>query len=95
MIDLIALASVDQETEMTYIRRERDWVERAAEAGRPVAPTRLLPMLPAAVAAQIASGGATANGNGHGNGNGNGHVAALTAGHGSSDAGDHAGHGHG
>jgi ferredoxin len=92
MIDLIALASVDQETEMTYIRRERDWVERAAEAGRPVAPTRLLPMLPASVAAQIAKDGGAA-GNGHGTGNG--HVPALTAGHGPGGAGDHAGHGHG
>ena len=36
MVDLIALAAVDQETEMTYIRRERDWAERAAAAGRPV-----------------------------------------------------------
>ncbi len=99
MVDLIALAAVDQETEMTYIRRERDWVERAAAAGRPVTPTRLLPMLPAAVAAQIARGEAGA-GNGHGNGNGhaggNGHVPALTAGHGpSAGPGDHAGHGHG
>jgi len=92
MIDLIALAAVDQETEMTYIRRERDWIERAAAEGRPVAPTRLLPMLPAAVAAQIAKGG---NG-GAGNGNGHGHVPALTAGHGpGGGAGDHAGHGHG
>ncbi len=33
MVDLIALAAVDQETEMTYIRRERDWAERAAAAG--------------------------------------------------------------
>jgi len=91
MIDLIALASVDQETEMTYIRRERDWVERAAADGRPVAPTRLLPMLPAAVAAQIAKEG---NG-GAGTGNGHGHVPALTAGHGPGGAGDHAGHEHG
>ena len=34
MIDLIALASVDMETEATYIRREADWLERA---GPPVA----------------------------------------------------------
>ena len=77
---------------MTYIRRERDCIERAAAEGRQVAPTRLLPMLPAAVAAQIAKGG---NG-GAGNGNGHGHVPALTAGHGpGSGAGDDAGHGHG
>ncbi|HXU85266.1 MAG TPA: FAD-dependent oxidoreductase [Verrucomicrobiae bacterium] len=95
MIDLIALAAVDQETEMTYIRRERDWVERAAAEGRPVAPTRLLPMLPAAVAAQIAKGDNGGAGNGHGHGNGNGHAPALTAGHGPGAAGDPAGHGHG
>jgi hypothetical protein len=64
MVDLIALAAVDQETEMTYIRRERDWAERAAAAGRPVAPTRLLPMLPASVAAYVAKGLADGNGNG-------------------------------
>jgi NADPH-dependent glutamate synthase beta subunit-like oxidoreductase/formate hydrogenlyase subunit 6/NADH:ubiquinone oxidoreductase subunit I/ferredoxin len=88
MVDLIALASVDMETEMTYIRREADWAERAAAAGRPVEPTRLLPMLPPSVAARISAG------NGHGNGNGHGHDApALTAGPGS--AGDHASHGHG
>jgi len=88
MVDLIALASVDMETEMTYIRREADWAERAAAEGRPVVPTRLLPMLPPSVAARISAG------NGHGNGNGHGHdVPALTAGPGS--AGDHAGHGHG
>jgi hypothetical protein len=100
----MALASVDMETEMTYIRRERDWAERASAEGRPVAPTRLLPMLPAAVAAQIAKGG---DGNGHGHGNGNGQsyrespdgpgerrqMALLDGVHGS--AGDHVGHGHG
>jgi hypothetical protein len=86
MVDLIALAAVDMETEMTYVRRERDWAERAAAEGRAVAPTRLLPMLPAAIAAQIARGELGA-GNGHGSGNG--HAPALTAG------GDHAGHGHG
>jgi formate dehydrogenase major subunit len=92
MIDLIALASVDQETEMTYIRRERDWAERAAADGRPTQPTRLLPMLPAAVAAQIArESAAPALGAGSGNGHGNGHVPALTAG----DGHGHAGNGHG
>ena len=29
MIDLMALAAIDRETEVTYIRRERDWAERA------------------------------------------------------------------
>ncbi|HET9615054.1 MAG TPA: 4Fe-4S binding protein, partial [Candidatus Limnocylindrales bacterium] len=88
MIDLIALAEIDQETEMTYIRRERDWVERAAAEGRPVVPTRLLPMLPASVAAQARRDAA---GNGHGNGH-SGQIPALTAT--IADHVDHAGHGH-
>ncbi|HEY8845406.1 MAG TPA: FAD-dependent oxidoreductase [Candidatus Limnocylindrales bacterium] len=88
MVDLIALAAVDMETEMTYIRRERDWAERAAADGRAVTPTRLLPMLPPSVAAAISAG----NGNGHGHDHASA-APALGAGHGS--AGDHAGHGHG
>ena len=51
MIDLIALAAVDRETEVTYIRRERDWLERATAAGRAPDPGRLLPVLPASIAA--------------------------------------------
>ena len=46
MIDLMALAAIDRETEVTYIRRERDWLERARAEGRVVDPSRLLPMLP-------------------------------------------------
>jgi NADPH-dependent glutamate synthase beta subunit-like oxidoreductase/formate hydrogenlyase subunit 6/NADH:ubiquinone oxidoreductase subunit I/ferredoxin len=92
MVDLIALAAVDQETEMTYIRRERDWAERAAAEGRPIVPTRLLPVLPASVAAYVPK--SLPAGDGHGNGNG--HVPALTAGHGAEGGtADHAGHGHG
>ena len=33
MIDLIAIAAVDRETEMTYVRRERDWAQRALAVG--------------------------------------------------------------
>ena len=33
-IDLLALAAVERETEMSYIRRERDWAERARAEGR-------------------------------------------------------------
>ena len=39
MIDLMAIAAVDRETEVTYIRRERDWATRAAAEGRLVDPT--------------------------------------------------------
>jgi ferredoxin len=47
--DLIAVAAIDHETEVTYIRRERDWAARAAAAGRGVDTTRMLPVLPASV----------------------------------------------
>ena len=84
MIDLIAIAEVDMETEMSYIRRERDWAVRARRDGRLVDPARLLPVLPPTLAA-----GDGRNGNGRAGGNGNGHHAAggqLTAG------GGHLGH---
>jgi hypothetical protein len=67
MIDLMALASIDRETEVTYIRKERDWLQRAVEEGRFVDNARMLPVLPASVA-----------GNGHGNGHGNGSALATT-----------------
>ena len=60
-IDLLALAAIERETEMSYIRRERDWAERARAEGRIIDEARLLPVLPASLV-----GGA-------GNGNGNGH----------------------
>ena len=66
MIDLMAIAAVDRETEVTYIRRERDWASRAEAAGRIVDPARLLPMLPPAI------GGVSTSGNGHAHGNGHG-----------------------
>jgi formate dehydrogenase major subunit len=65
MIDLIAIAAVDRETEMTYIRRERDWAERARASGRDIRP-RHLPVLPASIAG--------------GNGSGNGHARAHASG---------------
>jgi ferredoxin len=64
MIDLLAIAAVDRETEVTYIRRERDWATRAAAEGRLV-PDRLLPVLPASVTGNGGNGG---NGHGHGPG---------------------------
>ncbi len=65
-IDLMALAMVDRETEMTYIRRERDWLDRARADGRIVDPGRLLPMLPAGIVADL--GTSPGNGSGHSNG---------------------------
>ncbi len=68
MIDLIALAGIDRETEVTYIRRERDWAERAMAEGRLLDPGRLLPVLPPSIAT------------GHGNGHGNGHAGVHAGG---------------
>jgi NADPH-dependent glutamate synthase beta subunit-like oxidoreductase/formate hydrogenlyase subunit 6/NADH:ubiquinone oxidoreductase subunit I/ferredoxin len=58
-IDLMALAAIGRETEVTYIQRERDWASRAQAEGRTVDPARMLPMLPPTVTG--------IKGNGHGN----------------------------
>ncbi len=50
MIDLLALASIERETEMTAIRKERDWADRARAEGRFLDPARNLPVLPASLA---------------------------------------------
>ena len=76
-IDLMALASIDRETEVTYIRRERDWASRAAADGRVIDTTRFLPVLPAAVAGTPAGNGGNGHGHDHGHGDGHGAVAAL------------------
>ena len=71
MIDLMALASIDRETEVTYIRRERDWLQRAVEEGRFVDRAKLLPMLPASVTSTNGQGGGNAlvaGGHGHDHG---------------------------
>jgi len=73
MVDLMSLAEIDRETEVTYIRKERDWLSRAVEQGRFIDQGRMLPMLPASVAA---SGPGLHAGNGH---NGNGHGTDLVA----------------
>jgi formate dehydrogenase major subunit len=87
MIDLMAIAAINRETEVTYIRREADWAQRAAAEGRLVDAGRLLPVLPATI------GGIATGGNGHGNGHdGNGHGGLLGDGHGHGGAG--AGHAH-
>jgi len=79
MIDLMALASIDRETEVTYIRRERDWLQRAVEEGRFVDRAKLLPMLPASVT--------STNGNGSGN-------ALVAGGHGHDHGGAGGTHAH-
>jgi NADPH-dependent glutamate synthase beta subunit-like oxidoreductase/formate hydrogenlyase subunit 6/NADH:ubiquinone oxidoreductase subunit I/ferredoxin len=49
-IDLLALADVDRETEVTYVQRERDWVARATAEGRLTPPTYDEYELPASLA---------------------------------------------
>ncbi|MFM2105694.1 MAG: hypothetical protein RL338_726 [Chloroflexota bacterium] len=73
MIDLLALARIDQETEMTYVRRERQWALRASGEQRALAGSNL-PVLPASFARNGGGNGhAHANGNGHGHGGHDGH----------------------
>jgi ferredoxin len=74
MIDLMAISAIDRDTEITYVRRERDWLSRTQEAGRPIDPGRMLPMLPAGL--QGSNGNGHASGNGHAASNGHGHGAA-------------------
>ena len=69
-----SIAAIDRETEVSYIRREQDWLERARLEGRIYDPGRLLPVLPPTLTG-IAPGART-NGNGHGH-DGHGAVAAL------------------
>ena len=76
----MALAEIDKETEVTYIRRERDWLARAQAEGRVYDPGRLLPVLPPTIAG-LPPGRANGNGHdGHGH-DGHGAVAALGPGH--------------
>jgi len=72
-IDLIALAAMGRETEVTYIRRERDWAARAQAEGRSVDPARMLPMLPPTVTG--------IKGNGHGDGHGRAATAVVPVHH--------------
>ena len=67
MIDLMAMAQVDRETEVTYIRKERDWLQRAIDAGRFVQSDRLLTVLPATLSRHGDAGNGNGNG-GHGAG---------------------------
>jgi formate hydrogenlyase subunit 6/NADH:ubiquinone oxidoreductase subunit I len=49
-IDLIGLAAIDRETEVTYIQRERDWLAHALAEGRIEDPAKALPTLPSSLA---------------------------------------------
>ncbi len=62
-IDLMALSSLDRDTELSYVRRERDWLARAQADGRAIPAGRMLPMLPPG--ATSASGSGAAAGGGH------------------------------
>ena len=62
-VDLLALSKIDRESEVTYIRREREFVGRAAGASQTLVGANL-PVLPASVAAAARS--ATAIGDGRG-----------------------------
>jgi formate dehydrogenase major subunit len=59
MIDLLAISAIDRDTEMSYVRRERDWLERAQASGRTLDAGRSLPVLPSGL------GGVSGNGSGH------------------------------
>ena len=75
MIDLMAISAIDRETEVSYIRKERDWAARAAAEGRLIPSDRLLPVLPASLAATGNGHGDGTGGNGAGHGHGgNGHA---------------------
>ncbi len=59
-IDLIALASMDRDSEISFVRRERDWLTRAQAEGRDFPHQRLLPMLPPGLASS--AGGTSTKG---------------------------------
>src|SRR5204862_3993183 len=71
MVDLMALAEIDRETEVSYIRKERDWLQRAIADGRYIEGGRVLTVLPARL---------TTHGGGDGSQAGNGHHATLEQG---------------
>ena len=79
LVDLMALSAIDRDTEMTFVRRERDWLERAQAAGRGLQSGRMLPVLPATVRGDGDGQRASSNGHrrdGHGGGAGGGHAHA-------------------
>ncbi len=64
-IDLIAIAAIERDTELSYVRRERDWLSRAQAGGRDLPRERQLPVLPPGL-----TGGGKSTGDGTGASNG-------------------------
>jgi NADPH-dependent glutamate synthase beta subunit-like oxidoreductase/formate hydrogenlyase subunit 6/NADH:ubiquinone oxidoreductase subunit I/ferredoxin len=87
MIDLLAISAIDRDTEVTFVRKERDWLERAQAQGRRLDAGRLLPMLPPGMNGNgHAAGNGHTAGNGHAPGNGHAHGhSGEPAGHAQSD----------
>lgn len=65
MIDLLALSSIERDTEISYVRRERDWLARAQADGRDIPRERLLPMLPAGLVGRDAGRSTPGDGTTH------------------------------
>jgi formate dehydrogenase major subunit len=74
MIDLMALSAMERDTEISYVRRERDWLARAQADGRDVPRERLLPMLPASLAGNGAASGSHHGGTAGTSGSGSTHI---------------------
>jgi NADPH-dependent glutamate synthase beta subunit-like oxidoreductase/formate hydrogenlyase subunit 6/NADH:ubiquinone oxidoreductase subunit I/ferredoxin len=68
MIDLLAISSIERDTEISYSQRERNWLLRAETDGRFIGGGRMLPMLPPGIS-------------GNGGGNGGGTTGVRTPGH--------------
>jgi formate dehydrogenase major subunit len=64
-IDLLAISALDRDTELSYVRRERDWLARAQAEGRAIPAGRMLPMLPPGTGNGSGNGGAPVAGGGH------------------------------
>ena len=62
MVDLLATSAIDRDSEVTFIRRERDWLVCAQESGRALGAGMMLPVLPASIV--------DGHGNGHADGDG-------------------------
>lgn len=74
MIDLLAIADMERDTEISYVRRERDWLARAQASGRDIPRERLLPMLPGGVATNGSGAGQTDGGRAGTAGGGSAHA---------------------